>query len=406
MTETNYKKVSMSMYFLMFAFSISTITLQVLMTNIIESFSLTGSSQAMLPSMFILGGMTAVALLPFIKGRITKAFMMSISSCIMAVMMFLLGFSASLFTAIVLCLILGVFSGWIDSYTNSTIVDINKTDSKKFVGYLHASFCIGAITLPFLIHFIMVLFDFDWRKICFVSAFIIAVFAIKFIITAKANREGINADSSEKKLTIREIKSFLRDKYYILMVLCYALFCLSQNSISIWLFHYTRTIYPNIEILASLTLSGFWLGGFFSRIFHHLIKVNPMKLFIYSISISIVAHVIAIISHSPSLLFIMTFIMSLTSGMGFPILVNETLTRYRGNTSMALTGLHFCGKLGAFSMPLIVGAIAAYNIRYAMLMNDVAAAFAVIVAIIILSLKDKRIIASQGAQIIKIENEN
>jgi MFS family permease len=286
---------------------------------------------------------------------------------------------------------LGIFAGWIDSYTNSTIIDIHKTNSRKYIGYLHASFCIGAVSLPFLIHFLMTSFAFNWRAIFFVSAFIILIVSVRFLIVAKANKDEINNQSLEKPLTFRELKGFMKDKYYLLLVMCYAIFCLSQNGLSIWIFHYTKTVYPHIEILASLSLSTFWLAGFFSRIFYHKIKIKPMKLFIYGISISIISHIAGIMSGNPFIFLISTFIVSLSGGLGFPLLVSETLNRYSGNTSMALTGLHFFGKAGAFIMPLMMGAVSTYNIHLAMMMTDATATISVIIAIIILFTKDKRL---------------
>ncbi|MDR2772746.1 MAG: MFS transporter [Elusimicrobiota bacterium] len=383
-----YHKVSEALYFLIFAFSISIISLQVLMTDIIDNFSLTGSTQAMLPSMFLLGGTFSVLLMPFMKGRISKAFTMAVSSCVMTGLMALIGFSPSLIWAATLCLLLGLFAGWVDSYTNSSIVDIHKVNSRKYVGYLHASFCIGAMGLPMLIHFLMKM-GFDWRKVCFVSALIMGLIAFKFIRTTSQNKDQINADSAEPKLSFKEIKTFAKDKFYIAMVLCYSFFCLSQNGVSIWLFHYTRTVHPNVEILASFIVSAFWLGSFISRLVYYRIKVNTMKLFICGITISIAAHITGILSNSPVLFLIMIFVMSLSSGFGFPSLVNETLTHYRGNTTMALTGLHFGGKLGAFIMPLIMGAVAVFNIHLAMLINDIAAAVAIASALAAIYLMKK-----------------
>ncbi|MDR1952281.1 MAG: MFS transporter [Elusimicrobiota bacterium] len=388
--DKNYQKVSQAMYLLMFAFSISSILLQVLMTNIIKTFSLTGSAQALLPSMFICGGMASVILLPFMKGRITKAFVMSFSSCFMGVMIFLLAFPASISWASALCFALGIFAGWIDSYCNSTIIDTHKTNNRKYVGYLHASFCLGAITMPFVIQFFMSYLHLNWREVCFISALMIIAISFVFIITAHKNKERINADSYEKKLTVAEIKNFMRDKFYVVMVLCYAFFCLSQNGISIWLFHYTKTVHPSIEILPSLILSCFWFGGFLSRLFYYKIKMNAMKLFIVGITISITAYTIGILHGDPLILFIMIFIMSLTSGFGFPTLVNETLTHYRGNTTMAVTGLHFFGKLGAFIMPLIMGSVAAFNIQFAMLINNIAAVIALFAAAAVLFMEKKK----------------
>jgi MFS family permease len=394
MTQEKSNQVSSSMYLLMFAFSISTISLQVLMTNIIDDFGLKGSSQAILPSMFILGGMFAVIFMPFIKGRLTKTFMLSMSSLAMAVTIFCLGFSQAIIVAISFALVLGVFGGWIDSYTNSTIIDIHKTNSRKFVGYLHASFCVAAVAFPLVVHFLMTDFNFSWRGVLYISAVIIILIWIRFFIVAKANKSQLDTQSFEKTLTLIEIKSFLKDRYYLLMVLCYSLYCLSQNGISIWLFHYTKTVHPHIAILASLTLSAFWFAGFFSRVFYHKFKTKPIKLFIVGVSISIVAHVGGILSGNAIIFFISIIIVSLSSSMGFPLLVNETLTRYRGNTTMALTGLHFFGKIGAFIMPLIMGAVAAYNIHIAMMMADVVAAISVIIALIILFTKDKRLVSA------------
>ena len=372
------------MFLLMFGFSLATITLQVLMTDMIIAFNLSGAWQAVFPSMFLCGGMLAVTFLPFIKGRIAKTSMLSISALTMAATLFVLGFAQAAFAAAALALILGIFAGWIDSYANSTIIDIHKTDSRKYVGYLHASFCLAAISLPFLIHFLQFKLFLNWRGICFAISAAILILSLRFIVTARANKKVLDAESQERRLTIKEIKTFMRDKYYVLMTLCYGLYCLSQNALSIWIFHYAKTVYPNPEILASLTLSIFWLGGFLSRMLYHLIKMEQMKLFVLSIGFSIAVHMIGILSHNPAIFFISTLIMSLTSGLGFPLLVNETLIRYRGNTSMALTGLHFFGKAGAFIMPLIMGMAAAKNIHFAILLTDITCLAAVLIAVIIL----------------------
>ncbi|MDR2709077.1 MAG: MFS transporter [Elusimicrobiota bacterium] len=381
--------VSNAMYLLMFSFSISVMSLQILMTNIVDTFSLKGSMQAMMPAMSLLGGAAAVVLLPFIKGRIPKPSMLLISAIVMGAALAGLGFLKEVVIAILACFILGIFTGWIDTYTNSTIVDLHKKNSQKYVGYLQASFCIGAVGLPFFIHFLMTNILLTWVGVCVVLGIIILITAAIFFFVARKHKETMKAESQEQKLTLIEVKTFAKDKFYLLMVVCYGCYCLSQNGISIWLFRYTQLTYPIYELLPTLSVSLFWVGNFISRMFPSIFNTHQMKLFVYCMIISVVTHLIGIFSGNAAVFVIMTFIMSLASGLGFPVLINETLIHYHGNTSMALSGIYFSGKLGAFIIPLAMGAVAVSSLNIAMALNDIMAAVSIVCAIIVIGLDKK-----------------
>lgn len=360
--------ITLSLLLTMVSFSIALTSVQILMDDIIEEFSLLGANQGMTNAMFNFGSLIAVLSVIFIKGRVKKTAMLSLSAVAMAVSMFFIGYSPFFVIVLFFCLFAGTFGGWVDAYTNSMIMDSHRENSSAYIGALHASYALGAVLTPIAIHFLLL--RFDWHNAYYILSLVSLLAALQFVVTARIYRKRLNVSSDEKRLSMREIQKFAGDKYNLLLIIACFFYSAAQVGQISWLVRYMNVNFPGSGIWTQITVSLYWLGVFVCRMTYPFIKADHLKMILFSLCAPAIAHAFAVLSGNEIVFIAATLFCGLTGGMAMPLLVNESLSRYRGNTSLALSGLYVCGKVGMTVMPALMGVYAVLSLDFSMLLAD------------------------------------
>jgi FHS family glucose/mannose:H+ symporter-like MFS transporter len=375
----------------MISFSIALTSTQVLMKEIIQEFSLLGANQGMTNSCFNFGSLIAVISISFLKGRISKWFMLAASVLLMSFSMFFIGNSPFFFLVLIFCLFAGTFGGWIDGYANAMTMDLHKQSSAKYISFLQGSYALGAMLTPIIIHFLML--TLNWRDAYTILSSLVFIAALQCIVISRICSNKIKTNEiAEKRLTIREVKNFAGDKYNLLLIIACLFYSAAQTGQVSWMVRYMDMAYPDSGIWIQATISLYWFGIFLTRMFSPLLKLNPLKMIIFGMAASAVMHSVGIFSGQMFVFIVLTVFCGICIGTVMPVLINESLSRYRGNTSLALSGMYVSSKVGMVAMPALMGTFAAYSINFSMILTDISFVICAIVVFVSLSVKKEGII--------------
>jgi FHS family glucose/mannose:H+ symporter-like MFS transporter len=390
-SRTIYMLATISILLTMISFAVALTSTQVLMKEIIKEFSLLGANQGMTNSCFNFGSLIAVISIPFLKGRIAKWFVLAASVLLMAFSMFFIGNSPFFFLVLIFCLFAGTFGGWIDGYTNAMTMDLHKQNSAKYISFVQGSYALGAMLTPIIIHFLML--KLDWRDTYTILSLLVFLAALQCMAVSRICSDKIKTDAvTEKRLTVREVKNFAGDKYNFLLIVACLFYSAAQTGQVSWMVRYMDVAYPDSGIWIQATVSLYWFGIFLTRMFSPLLKVNPLKMIIFGMSASAIMHSIGIFSGQLIIFIILTILCGICIGMVMPVLINESLSRYRGNTSLALSGMYIASKVGMVAMPAIMGTFAAYSLNFSMILTDISFVICAITVFAALSVKKEGII--------------
>jgi len=339
--------------------------MSVLMSRVVEDFSLAGAQQGMMNSALNMGSIAALLLVPFLQGRTKKSTMLIASALLQTVMLMVIGLAPSFFPLLAACVVMGLGGGWADNYINSTIVDIHRENSAQYMGLLHGCYGIGSIINPLLLQCLLLLGD--WREAYLGTTVIMAVITMQYIfVFRKCKGVFYEVADAERKLDFFHIKGYLSEPLNLLIVVCTFLFVAGQNSLLSWLVRYMRVRYE-AEALGAGAFSLYWACTTLSRFIVPRLKAAPFRLICMGTLISATAHTVGILSGNPTVMLVMTGINGLACGHALPMLIHIGVSRHPGNTSMATSVIILASKITMMITPLLVGILFSISMDMSML---------------------------------------
>lgn len=372
------KSVTNSLLVLIAGYALCGGSISVLMNQIIDEFSLVGAGQGLMTSMISVGSMLAILAVPFFQGRLKKTLILSVSALLQCTMMAAIGLSPSFALLLAACLLMGVGGGWVDNYANSSIMDIHKNNSSKYMGLLHGCYGVGAVLTPLFIQGL--LFFTGWRNVYLAASVLALGVALQFMAVARRQKAVFASTAdAEGRLDAAQIKRYFSDKYTLMIVLCSFFYGLTQAGLLGWMVRYMKVSFNN-EALGAVTVSVFWLFATISRFAAPRIKVPPLRLIMGGLGLSILFHSAGVLLGNPWLMVAFTAANGLASGHCAPLIIHEGVVRHPGYTSTATSITMLVNRLSAVGMPLLVGAVAALSMRTAMLLPSLCMAAALLFA--------------------------
>jgi MFS family permease len=363
------KRFTFSILLLIFIYAFVMNTPSLFMNDVIKDFQLKSFEQGSISSMIGIGSLLSLFAMLTMQGRIKKWTMILLSAAAQAVLMALMGFITEYWLLLMTYVLLGVGMGWLDSASNSSIVDINKGSSAKYMGALHGSFGLGAFVSPFILQAFMGVMI--WRHVYFVIAGFMALGIIYFLVQTRRDGGHITVSSiDESKLHWREVTGYLKNRYNLLLIGGGTLYSATLVCLSLWIVHYMTESFTRTKILwfemepaemGAAALSIFWLFSTISRFFTPRIKMRPLKLFVIGIASVSVLHALGVLSNDPVVLIIMFGAIGLMSGQCMPNLMNEVNSKYPGRTSLPTSVMMFMMCIARILMPLLVGYVMAVS---------------------------------------------
>lgn len=325
------KTVTTAAFVSIFTYSFVISLTNVLTNEIVDAFSLTGARQGLMSSMYSLGMMLALVLTPAIQGRVGKLAVIVFSCALQGLMLLAGGFSPVFVLFCASYVILGMGGGLTDAYANSSVVDVRKGESPKYLGFLHGFFGIGSLISPVLVY--AMLPKTGWRGVHYILAGVMAASAIAvFLFTRRIDSSDLTAATGERTLSRADIAEYVGNRRNLLLLLAGAFACCSQSALLSWIVRY-MTLRFDAAQLGALSISAFWVCATINRFCVARVKVPPMKLLAYGAVLVSVFLAIGVFSAKPIVMCVMAGAAGLSSGHFMPVLFSECAAGYEGKTT-------------------------------------------------------------------------
>lgn len=356
MEQKQAKRFTYSILILIFGYSFVMSTPGLFANGIKYDFNLTEVELGMVSSFINVGGLLALISVPILQGRVRKWTMLLLSAAIQCVLLIFLGMAPVFWMLLAAYMLLGAGMGWLDSYCNFSIVDINRENSAKYMGLLHGTFGVGAFLAPIAVHALLSVTA--WRNINFIVAGLVGLTILFFLVqTGRGSGRLAVSSIDEPRLKFGEIKEYLKSRYNLLLIGGGVMYSACQVVSAFWVVRYTTVAYGDASA-GALALSVSWLMSTISRFFAPMINIRPLKMFAFGVSTMGVFQVTGVLLNNPAALVAAYGAIGLFSGQCMPMIMNEITLKYPGRTSLP-TSVNLFMMYGArIIMPLIAGVLA------------------------------------------------
>jgi fucose permease len=304
-------------------------------------------------SLLSVGFMLSLFTIPLIQGRTQKITMIIAACALQALMLSASGAAPTFLLFGISCVILGFSGGFVDTFTNSAVVDVHKADSARYLGYIHGLFGVGSLLAPFL--FFWLLRHTEWRGVYFTVSGISAVTALSvYFLTARRGGERAMSATREQLFKMSDLLDYMRRKRNIALSLACFFSTVAQGGVLSWIVRYMTLRFDAAE-LGAMAFSAFWVCATINRFcLSQTIKQAPMKFFTIGAVLHGVFLTIGIVSANPIVLCVMVGAVGLSGGHFFPVLISEFAMGYEGKTSFTTSLMMFIAGLSRIFTPVLV----------------------------------------------------
>ena len=325
----------------------------VLINEVVEAFSLEGADEGFMGALTNLGFMLSIFFILMVQGRAQKATVLIVAFAAQAIMLFVSGFSPFFLFFCIGCTLIGFSGGFIDTFSNSIIVDVRKDDSAKYLGFLHGLFGVGSLLSPLV--FMWALRYIDWRGVHYALAIAsLLVVLLIFLLTRGLGKNYGTLEVREHMFTKADLIAYLKVKRNAAIALAGFFSMYLIACVMIWIVRYMTLRYDAAE-LGALSFSVYWICSTINRfLFAQLIKKAPMKFLALGAGLSGIFILVGVFSGSPIVLCVMMGLFGFCSGHFVPVLVSESAVGYEGRTTFTTSFIMFVMSLGRIVAPVIM----------------------------------------------------
>lgn len=353
----------------------------VLVNEIIDAFSLTGTAQGLSASLMNMGSLIALFVTPLLQGRIRKTKMIVLSGLLQVAALCVAGSAAGFILFATANAVTGIGCGWLDTYANSCIVDLHPQNSTRFLGWLHGLFGVGSLIAPLAIRWILGWSN--WRGVYFAFAgvMLLSVGCIAFT-SRKVENTGALSNTQESRLTLKEVGAYLTVKRNVLLLLTTVMTNMVQTGLTCWIARYMFLAYGEVALgAACLTL--FWIAATASRFVMPRLKLRPLTIVMVGAFCATVLLSGGILSGSATVMCVAVCLCGFVTGPFMPMLIAECATGYQGKTTLTTSLMMIVGGVARLAVPLLTASVtSAVSATAGML---VPAAFAVLAGVLSLA---------------------
>lgn len=327
----------------------------VLVNEIIDAFSLTGTAQGLSASLMNMGSLIALFVTPLLQGRIRKTKMIVLSGLLQVAALCVAGSAAGFILFATANAVTGIGCGWLDTYANSCIVDLHPQNSTRFLGWLHGLFGVGSLIAPLAIRWILGWSN--WRGVYFAFAgvMLLSVGCIAFT-SRKVENTGALSNTQESRLTLKEVGAYLTVKRNVLLLLTTVMTNMVQTGLTCWIARYMFLAYGEVALgAACLTL--FWIAATASRFVMPRLKLRPLTIVMVGAFCATVLLSGGILSGSATVMCVAVCLCGFVSGPFMPMLIAECATGYQGKTTLTTSLMMIVGGVARLAVPLLTASV-------------------------------------------------
>ncbi len=394
--NSNTKKIIKSITILIIitgiVYAFSGALINSLINEIIEEFHISGALEGLMATLVSFGSMVAFLISPVFQGRASKIFLIIISGIFICLALVLSGFAGTAVVFGIGCVILGLASGVMDNFTNSSLIDMYPDNSKGPMGLFHGFYGIGSLIFPVVITALLPLLI--WRGMYFIVAILMFIaMAAFFFYKNKLARNGGLKETAEEKLKLRDIGLYLKNKRNIIMFLTCFLLAMSQIGICSWIVRY-MTIEFNAETLGTLCITFYWICATINRFVMPLIKLDGFKLILLGAAFFAISLTVGILSGNMIVMCIMVALTGLFSGHFVPVALMIAAEGYHGSTTLTTSVMQLAFGIGRVVMPILIGLITTgTSMKFGMSLPAIATAISFFMCLYLMGRKNRTMLS-------------
>lgn len=327
----------------------------VLVNEIIDAFSLTGTAQGLSASLMNMGSLIALFVTPLLQGRIRKTKMIVLSGLLQVAALCVAGSAAGFILFATANAVTGIGCGWLDSYANSCIVDLHPQNSTRYLGWLHGLFGVGSLIAPLAIRWILGWSN--WRGVYFAFAgvMLLSVGCIAFT-SRKVENTGALSNTQESRLTLKEVGAYLTVKRNVLLLLTTVMTNMVQTGLTCWIARYMFLAYGEVA-LGATCLTLFWIAATASRFVMPRLKLRPLTIVMVGAFCATVLLSGGILSGSATVMCVAVCLCGFVTGPFMPMLIAECATGYQGKTTLTTSLMMIVGGVARLAVPLLTASV-------------------------------------------------
>ncbi len=327
----------------------------VLVNEIIDAFSLTGTAQGLSASLMNMGSLIALFVTPLLQGRIRKTKMIVLSGLLQVAALCVAGSAAGFILFATANAVTGIGCGWLDTYANSCIVDLHPQNSSRYLGWLHGLFGVGSLIAPLAIRWILGWSN--WRGVYFAFAgvMLLSVGCIAFT-SRKVENTGALSNTQESRLTLKEVGAYLTVKRNVLLLLTTVMTNMVQTGLTCWIARYMFLAYGEVA-LGATCLTLFWIAATASRFVMPRLKLRPLTIVMVGAFCATVLLSGGILSGSATVMCVAVCLCGFVTGPFMPMLIAECATGYQGKTTLTTSLMMIVGGVARLAVPLLTASV-------------------------------------------------
>jgi len=351
--ERAVKQITSAAFISIFVYSIVVSIPGVLINEVVDAFSLSGTDEGLMGALTSLGFLLSMFFVVMIQGRFKKTVVLASAFVVQSFALFFCGFSPTFLLFCIFCTLIGFSGGFIDTFTNSSVVDLQTGDNTKSLGFLHGLFGVGSLLSPLL--FVWLLQYTDWRGSHYMAA--IASVLVAVLVFTLTNRSGKDLNENvvrEHLFTKADLLAYLRVKRNAALAFSGFFAMFSIAAVLVWIVRY-MTLQYNAAELGALSITVYWICSTINRfLFVHFTKRAPMLFFSLGAVLSGICVIVGVFSGNPVILCVMMGAFGLCSGHFIPVLISECAAGYEGRTTFTTSFIMFVMCIARVISPIIM----------------------------------------------------
>jgi len=365
--------ITTSAFVSLFVYSLVVSLPAILINEVVDAFSLEGTDEGLMGALTSFGFLISIFFVVLVQGRAQKITVLVIALIMQALVLAFCGFSHTFLLFCIGCTLIGFSGGFIDTFCNSAVVDAQKEERAKYLGFLHGLFGVGSLLAPIL--FVWALIYMDWRGVHYaLAAASVLVVIFIFLITRGVLKKNEAVTAREHLFTKADIITHLRNKHNVILAFAsfFAMFTIACTMM--WIVRYMTVRYDAAD-LGALSITVYWICSTINRFLSSkFTKRAPMKVFTLGAILSGIFLLIGILSGSPVVLCVMIGAVGFCSGHFVPVLISSSSVGNEGRTTFTTSFIMFVMCLSRISAPIIMAFFSTHiSLTYSMIIPVVSA---------------------------------
>lgn len=329
----------------------------VMLSSIIDAYDLQTAQEGYMSSCISAGALAALLGGILLRGRVSKPAFIFWGGTLMSVMLLLKGTAIPFGVFLAVCTAMGLGMGVMDSFQSAFLADLIPERSAQGLGVLHGIFGVGGFALPLALH--RLLAGYGWRQVYVMIGLVCLALMLQFgLASRKMAHDRLFAVKLETSGNFSQIRNFIKQPYFFVLLLCIFLGAAAQNGVLVWTVRYVSGTLKS-EALAPLCLSLFWIASTVSRVMTPRLPVRPSAVLAAGSALTAAVWTAGIVSENAVMMLICCIIGGLGSGCCIPVLLSEGAAFSPENTGLITSILMIVKTIGQILMPLAVSAIRA-----------------------------------------------